>query len=161
MKYSWTDGQIKTLFKTAECYKKNHKPLLQAFENFAKNFSRKTESVRNFYYQKLKEIEKNKALQEKYQINLENHSKINQNFFTEQETKKIINKINSYKNQGYSVRFACLKLSNGDIKKMIRLQNKYRNYTKNAENSQKISKKSLNIKNKPLLKPFKYGIFRQ
>ena len=92
MKYSWTDGQIKTLFKTAECYKKNHKPLLQAFENFAKNFSRKTESVRNFYYQKLKEIEKNKALQEKYQIKLENHSKINQNFFTEQETKKIINK---------------------------------------------------------------------
>ena len=122
----WRDEEVYTLFKFVEKFKTNNQPLLKAFELFANEYKRKKNSVRNFYYLKLKEFEKNPILAQKLNINLIAHTKTEQKFFTIEETELSMNKINSLLKKGYSVRRACLEVAQGNIKEMLRLQNKYR-----------------------------------
>ena len=122
----WKDEEVYTLFKFVEKFKTNNQPLLKAFELFANEYKRKKNSVRNFYYLKLKEFEKNPILAQKLNINLIAHTKTEQKFFTIEETELSMNKINSLLKKGYSVRRACLEVAQGNIKEMLRLQNKYR-----------------------------------
>ncbi len=122
----WKEEEVYTLFKFVEKFKTNNQPLLKAFELFANEYKRKKNSVRNFYYLKLKEFEKNPILAQKLNINLIAHTKTEQKFFTIEETELSMNKINSLLKKGYSVRRACLEVAQGNIKEMLRLQNKYR-----------------------------------
>ena len=122
----WKDEEVYTLFKFVEKFKTNNQPLLKAFELFANEYKRKKNSVRNFYYLKLKEFEKNPILAQKLNINLIAHTKTEQKFFTIEETELSMNKINTLLKKGYSVRRACLEVAQGNIKEMLRLQNKYR-----------------------------------
>lgn len=122
----WKDEEVYTLFKFVEKFKTNNQPLLKAFELFANEYKRKKNSVRNFYYLKLKEFEKNPILAQKLNINLIAHTKTEQKFFTIEETELSMNKINSLLKKGCSVRRACLEVARGNIKEMLRLQNKYR-----------------------------------
>ena len=122
----WKEEEVYTLFIFVEKFKTNNQPLLKAFELFANEYKRKKNSVRNFYYLKLKEFEKNPILAQKLNINLIAHTKTEQKFFTIEETELSMNKINSLLKKGYSVRRACLEVAQGNIKEMLRLQNKYR-----------------------------------
>lgn len=123
---SWSNQEIITLFETVAEFRKNKKPLLSAFSAFAKQTGRNAQSIRNFYYAKLKEVESDKNLQNIFHINLDNHKKTKQNFFTKEEYEKSMKQINSLTQKGYSVRKACLEIAGGDLKEMLRLQNKYR-----------------------------------
>ena len=67
---------------------------------------------------------KNRA--ENLEIKLDKHQKNQVVGFSEEEKNKIISTIQEKLSQGYSVRKACLMLSGGDVKQMLRMQNKYR-----------------------------------
>lgn len=138
---SWKKQDIFDLFKLVENYKKNNKPLVEAFEKYATISGRKKFSIRNYYYAKLSEFEKKPELANRFQINFKNHNKNEQKFFTPQETELSINKINKLIEKGFSVRKACYEIACGNVKKMLRLQNKYRSLnrktsTENKNNSQ-------------------------
>lgn len=130
---SWDIEEVKTLFKFVEVEKSEGKSLVKAFADYSEFTKRQKNSVRNFYYKQLAEFEKNKDLASSLKIDLNNHIVTKGLIFTKEEEEKMLDKISNMINSGYSVRRACLELSGGDIKEMLRLQNKYRAITKNNQ----------------------------
>lgn len=128
---SWKDEEIKKLFAFVEEGKEKHLSLLEIFKNYATLSGRKPNSVRNYYYLELCELQNNAQKQKRLGINLEKHEKIKQTPFDENEEKDVVKSILRLCGKGASVRRACLELSGGDLGKMIRFQNKYRNVLKN------------------------------
>lgn len=123
---AWKEQDIFDLFKLVENNRRENKALVKAFEKYAKISGRKKNSVRNFYYKKLKEFEQNTESVKKYKINLSVHTKNEQKFFTPEEAELSIRKIEDLLKKGYSVRKACFEVASGDVKQMLRLQNKFR-----------------------------------
>ncbi|MDD4815676.1 MAG: hypothetical protein PHQ62_00870 [Clostridia bacterium] len=134
---AWGKTQIYDLFKLVENFRTTNKPLLKAFESFALISNRKPNSIRNFYYYQLKIFEKNKNLAKDFNINLDLHKKNEQKFFTAQEVKLSMGKINELLSKGYSVRRACQEVAGGSLQLMIRLQNKYRSELKQKTTAKK------------------------
>lgn len=126
MKGIWKDEEVKNLFKTVEECKASGKSLREAFLLHASSYGRKANSVRNYYYHELDNLSKDKNRAENLEIKLDKHQKNQFVGFSEEEKNKIISKIQEKLSQGYSVRKACLMLSGGDVKQMLRMQNKYR-----------------------------------
>lgn len=122
----WKDEQVINLFTFIENGKKQGKTLSVLFAEFAKLDGRKPNSVRNYYYNELCELEQNKARREALKIDLSLHQKCEQKAFDEVETKRIVSEILRLKSLGYSVRKACYKLSDGNLELMVRYQNKFR-----------------------------------
>ena len=122
----WEDDEVKKLFNFIEDGKSRGKNLSFLFAEYAKQNNRKPNSVRNYYYAELLFLEQNPNKCKKLDINLSNHQKCEPKVFGQEETKKIVCEIIRLKSLGYSVRKACLKLSNGNISQMVRMQNKYR-----------------------------------
>ncbi len=96
---------------------------LQAFDKFAKKNKLKKETIRNLYYN----LVKNKNLQKEHKIE---HSIP----FSSNELKTSMSSIIKELNMNKSLRYACFKVSNGDAKVMLRLQNKFRSLLKNDIN---------------------------
>lgn len=144
----WKDEEIKQLFDIVEKNRKENKSLLSAFSEYAKLSGRKRNSIRNYYYQELSELQKNKSRANKLNINIKNHIVNESVLFSKNETRKIISNILKLNSEGYSIRKACLKLANNNVELMVRYQNKYRSVLKsNPELINEITKE-LNIKNK-------------
>lgn len=144
----WKDKEIKQLFDIVEKNKKENRSLLSAFSEYAKLSGRKRNSIRNYYYQELSELQKNKSRANKLNINIKNHIVNESVLFSTDETREIISNILKLNSEGYSIRKACLKLANNNVELMVRYQNKYRSVLKsNPELINEITKE-LNIKNK-------------
>ena len=126
----WDDEEIKTLFKFVEIKKQEGMPLIKIFAEYATKTLRHANSVRNYYYKELGNMLNNTKIADDFGINLKNHTITQSQPFSQNEELQVVNQINELKEQGYSVRRACLELSGGDISVMIRLQNKYRALTK-------------------------------
>lgn len=132
----WEDDEVKSLFSEVEVAKKHGKALRFAFLNHATKYSRKSDSVRNYYYHEVDELAIDRERCQRIGIDIDKHKKNEISFFTNLEEKRLIEKIDEMVKDGMSVRKACLNLSDGNIDTMIRYQNKYRNY-KSKENSTK------------------------
>ena len=124
----WKNEEVKELFEGVERIKKENKPLKIAFELHANKFDRKPNSVRNYYYHEIDNLEKDKKRLNEIGINLKKHAKNEIKYFSKEEEKEFVKKIDEEVGHGVSVRKACLNLSGGDIDKMLRYQNKYRNF---------------------------------
>ena len=141
----WKDEDVKKLFEIVEQNKSKNQSLLTAFTEYAKLTGRKRNSVRNYYYQELTELQNNKSRASKLNIDIKKHIVNESILFTESETREIISNILKLNNEGYSIRKACLKLANNDVNLMVRYQNKYRSVLKtNPKLIEEISKE-LNI----------------
>ena len=127
---SWKDDEIKKLFGFVEEGKQKHLSLLSIFKSYAEMTKRKPNSVRNYYYLELGQLQNDKSKCQRLGINLKNHEKIKQTPFDEKEEKEVVKSILRLCAKGMSVRKACLKLAGDDLGKMIRFQNKYRNVLK-------------------------------
>ena len=132
----WEDEEVKNLFSEVEIAKKHGKALRFAFLNHATKYSRKSDSVRNYYYHEVDELSVDSERCQRIGIDIDKHKKNEISFFTNLEEKKLIEKIDEMVKGGTSVRKACLNLSEGNIDTMIRYQNKYRNF-KSKENGNK------------------------
>ena len=127
MQSKWNNVEVKKLFQTVEKYKNENKSLLDAFKEFAKKSNRKPNSVRNYYYLEIRELSQNIERQKKLGIDLSNHKVNFSDKFSEEETKSLIKEILRQKCMGVSVRKSCLNFADGDLSKMVRFQNKFRN----------------------------------
>lgn len=135
---SWSNTEIKNLFDMVENYKLKNLPLVKAFEDYAKNSGRKCNSVRNYYYDEINELKNNEEKRKLLNIELKNHEISSPKNFSDAETKNLIEKINSQTKNGLSVRKACLNLAGGDATKMIRYQNKYREFLNKKQHSSNV-----------------------
>ncbi len=126
MKGIWQDAEVKSLFLEVEECKSAGKAIRDAFTSHAQKFGRKPNSVRNYYYHEIDRLEEDKQRLSRLKIDLKEHQKSQFAFFTEEEKNRMIDKIKQKLEEGYSVRKACLMLSGGDVKEMLRLQNKFR-----------------------------------
>ena len=141
MKLTWTKGEVKKLFSMVEECKKKHEPLILAFNTFSQRFCRKVFSVRNFYYHKLREFEKNPQLARSFNIDISLHQKMEQRAFSQEEYDNELATVARLVDSGYSIRKACQEVSKGDLKFMLRLQNKFYSTKKFEEkNIEKIVK---------------------
>ena len=127
----WKDSEVKELFNLIENYRDKNASLLSAFSEYAKLSGRKRNSVRNYYYQELAELQKNSARAKSLKIDTSKHLITTSTLFSEFETKEILTKILRMNSTGISIRKACLTLAENDINKMVRYQNKYRSVLKN------------------------------
>ena len=123
----WKDKEVKDLFCAVEECKSGARPLCEAFKKHAKAYGRKPNSVRNYYYKDVENLKADKARVETLQIDLSRHVKNHFKCFDKDEERALLQKIDEMKTKGVSVREACKRLSEGDLSKMTRLQNKYQN----------------------------------
>lgn len=130
----WGDDEVKLLFSEVEKVKAEGGAMKDAFERFAQRQNRKPNSVRNYYYVEIARLHADKNRAKSLGIDLKKHQKSEFSFFSEEEKDKIIDNIQEKLNQGCSVRKACYLLSGGDVKEMLRMQNKYRAETRTASN---------------------------
>lgn len=126
--WSWKDSETLELFNLVENFKKKGKSLKEAFFAFAMQSGRKENSVRNYYYKTLKSLSFNKK--NTLKINLKYHKVNRAKSFTKEEEREVFSQIGKLMSEGVSLRSACLKIANGDVKKMLRYQNKFRNIEK-------------------------------
>lgn len=136
----WLDEEVVSLFRQVESVKSENKPAREAFEFHAKKYGRKTNSVRNYYYFELNSLKNDEKRAKNLKIDLNLHQKNHFQFFDDGEQQKMLQAIEELKRDGKSVRSACFSLSNGDLKKMTRLQNKYQNLKRKSDETTNIIK---------------------
>ncbi len=124
----WENHEVKDLFMLVEKNKNEGQPLRKAFMEHARKYSRQPNSVRNYYYHEIDNLEEDKERLKKLGIDLEKHRKNTIQYFSKEEEDNLMLKIDKLVENGCSVRKACLTISNGDVNQMLRFQNKYRNF---------------------------------
>lgn len=117
----WKTQEDELLFTEVERGRKEGKPLKTVFEGVARLTGRKPNSIRNYYYARIKEDE-SKA----------NHAGHNAAFvpFAKDEIRDLLRTVLTDQANGISVRACTLRMGNGDNKAMLRYQNKYRSVIK-------------------------------
>lgn len=131
----FSNEEIKRLIYLADKSKKEGKSLCGAFGQFAQESGRAKGSVRNYYYSLLSGAEKGDKKCAEY---LKGTNLRSEKFdkFTRKSEETLLENIFLRVGKGISVRRAIIEIADGDEKKILRYQNKYRN---------------LIIKNRPLV----------
>lgn len=126
----WSDEEVKSLFNTVEEKRSKGESLKNAFSMHAQKFHRKGNSVRNYYYHEVDNLQKDDARRTRLNIDLKKHIKNRLVPFSKEQEEKFLSEVKALTDKGMSVRSACFKLSNGDMTLMTRLQNKFQNLKK-------------------------------
>ncbi len=113
----WRDGEEAYLFSEVAKKRAAGEPLRAAFEQVALETGRKPNSIRNYYYARVRE--------EGAAAGDNPHSAA---FvpFGEEETRALLKTVLTARAKGISVRACTLSMGGGDTKTMLRYQNKYR-----------------------------------
>ena len=107
----WTEQEDRALLEGVLDARRSRKPLKTAFDAVAETTHRRPNSVRNHYYTQLKPGEKaDPAFLP----------------FSEEETDRLLEAVLTALSNGQSVRACTLAMANGDTRRMLRYQNKYR-----------------------------------
>ncbi len=109
---------------------RKNKSLTQVFSEYAISSGKAKGTVRNMYYALVKACERDGGLKQKY-FNAVTPSVAKIVEFKPCETRALIKAILSAKLEGKSARSVIMKLSGGDVKLALRLQNKYRSEIRN------------------------------
>lgn len=159
MKETWNKKEVNALFTGVEKCKAENKGLLLAFEQHAKKYGRKRDSVRNFYYAARSEFSTNPLYAAKYAVDMKAHALSEQRHFSSSDAITLFESIEQQRKKGLSVRKICLKLANNDIREMVRLQNKYRSTLAKKVILEKPAPSPASLKNNILTMPqrFKLG----
>lgn len=121
----WNDKEVLHLFGKVEDCKKKSVSLRVAFEGHAKIYGRKANSVRNYYYQEVNNLQKDVERCKRLQIDLGKHNKMQFEKFDQEAEQNLLRQISLLTAKGLSVRAACERLSGGNLSVMTRIQNKY------------------------------------
>ena len=114
----WTAKETDALFCEARLAGESGRPMKSVFDRVAALTGRKPNSIRNYYYLKIKE----------------DGSLGTTTFvpFEEEETEALMRRMLAGQAEGRSVRALAIELGGGDKKLMLRYQNKYRSMIKNS-----------------------------
>ena len=124
----YTEEEARELVEFVEEGKRAGKTLTALFAEYGSRRGRARGSVRNYYYALMKNEQADERIVKLLDGRELSVGKIRA--FTEEEADEAIRSILTEKAKGMSVRKAIFRLSGGDDKLMLRLQNKYRNTLK-------------------------------
>lgn len=140
MKQKLNKQDIVELFSMVETAKENNGCVKDVFVQFAKNKNRQPNSIRNFYYTSVTQLEKNSNLCKTLKIDISKHNVKKPVQFSINEAQNLNEKIAEQTKKGMSVRKACYVLAKGNLPLMVRFQNKFRVLNKKvAENTNVIN----------------------
>lgn len=128
----FTKTEREFLFKEVLNAAKSGKSLSAVFSEVAKKTGRAKGSVRNYYYNLLKDEGQMGELS-KTMDGVKNLKACKGQSFSKEDEDFLISSINSGKKNGKSVRKIIMEISGGDDKLALRYQNKYRNYLSKTE----------------------------
>lgn len=136
----WSSQETDTLFDEAKRADKEGRPIKSVFEKVALMTGRKPNSIRNYYYSKLKE---NNEL-----------GKITFVPFSEDEVDMLMKKMLKEQAKGRSVRGIAMEMGEGDKKSMLRYQNKYRSMVRSNPEYVRSLMEDLKLDGMPAFDPF-------
>lgn len=118
----WKTEEESLLFREVECGRESGRPLKAVFDAVAKKTGRRPNSIRNYYYFKIKQDESRAACAAHCTAFVP---------FTQEEIRSLLQTVLTEQSKGVSVRACTLQMGGGDNKAMLRYQNKYRSLIKN------------------------------
>lgn len=118
-KGGWQQEEIDLLFLAVQEAADSGKPLRDVFVRVGEQLARKPNSIRNFYYARVREEPELAARQTPFRS------------FTPEEVHQLLRDVLIGRGQGESVRACVTRLAHGDRAGMLRYQNKYRSILKN------------------------------
>lgn len=136
----WSYEETAALFDEARRADQEGRSIKSVFDRVATITGRKPNSIRNYYYSKLKE----------------NHElgKITFVPFTEEEVSSLMKTMLTEQAKGRSVRGIAMELGGGDKKSMLRFQNKYRSVVRSNPDYVKSLMEELKSSGMPSFDPF-------
>ena len=140
MHTGWSADEDALLLRTARDAKQRHAPLQSAFDTVARETHRRPNSVRNRYYTALR----GGADPEPLFVP-----------FTNDETDMLVREVLLAQAEGISVRACTLRLAQGDTRRMLRYQNKYRAVLKNSPERITAIRAALAAEGRPTPDPYK------
>ncbi len=120
MRTGWKDDEKLMLWDEVKRAQKIGAPLKRVFETVARKTGRKPNSVRNYYYMKVKDTGEISQKPSTFTP------------FTKEEIYMLLRSLLAAGAKGESIRGASLKLADGDKTMMLRYQNKYRSLIKSG-----------------------------
>lgn len=114
----WRQDEIDLLFSAVQSAADSGRPLRDVFADVGAQLSRKPNSIRNFYYARVRERPELCARQAPFRA------------FTPEEVHHLLRQVLISRGQGQSVRACVTRLADGDRAGMLRYQNKYRSVLK-------------------------------
>ena len=116
----WSETENRLLWETADAAQQQGLPLKGVFEQIARETGRRPNSIRNYYYERIK------------QGDVESELCRSAAFvpFERDEVRAMLRTILAQRAKGVSVRSCTLAMGNGDTRSMLRYQNKYRSVIK-------------------------------
>ena len=118
-KGGWRQEEIDLLFSAVSEAAEQGKPLRDVFADVGVTLSRKPNSIRNFYYARVRETPELSVRQTPFRS------------FTADEVRQLLRHVLIGRGRGQSVRACVTELAGGDRAGMLRYQNKYRSILKN------------------------------
>lgn len=118
----WSEAEEKLLFDEVKAVRQTGKPLKSAFERVAELTGRQPNSIRNYYYVRIKSLDESDELFMGATAFVP---------FTESEVRELLKTILVNQAKGMSVRACTMMMGKNDTSKMLRYQNKYRAVIKN------------------------------
>lgn len=115
----WQQDEIDLLFSAVREAADTGRPLRDVFAHVGDQLSRKPNSIRNFYYARVRETPQLAVRQTPFRA------------FTAEELNDLLRGVLIGRGQGESVRACVTRLAGGDRAGMLRFQNKYRSVLKN------------------------------
>lgn len=135
----WTDEEDAALMKAAFAAREKHLPLKIAFDEIASALHRRPNSVRNHYYTQLKPVERAEPAFRP---------------FSDEETDRLLRTVLLAQANGQSVRACTLEMADGDTRRMLRYQNKYRALLKAQPEKVSAMRKELSAQGYAVPDPF-------
>lgn len=139
----WSPGEDAQLFSLAAEAQKKKAPLRAVFEEVALRTGRKPNSVRNYYYMRVRNGAEPGFTHKRAFAP-----------FTDEESVLLLEEVLRAQAQGESVRACTLRLADGNDKAMLRYQNKYRSLLKNDAALVKQTMASMEKRGVPAVDPY-------
>lgn len=117
----WRQEEDALLFAEVQAARANGRPLKAVFDAVARQTNRRPNSIRNYYYARIKTDARLAPAAESAAFVP----------FTEAESEALLKTVLTEQAKGVSVRACTLRMGGGDTKAMLRYQNKYRSLIKN------------------------------
>lgn len=137
----WNSNETERLFDLARAAEKENRPLREVFDRAAEEFSRRPNSVRNYYYAQMKTM---RGADDRRAFET----------FSPEEARALVTAILRAKAKGESVRACTLRMAEGDDKRMLRYQNKYRAMLRNEPETVRAILSDMKANGEPTVDPY-------
>ncbi len=133
----WREEEVRLLFQAVQESAQNGRPLRDVFADVAQTLHRKPNSIRNFYYARVRELPDTGQRKAPFRT------------FDQDELHSLLRTVLIARGNGDSVRACVTQMAKGDRALMLRYQNKYRSILKNKPEMLEAIAQSLRAEGKP------------